>query len=165
MSDEPHIEDWAFLPVETVVHTPSEIREISGPGLLRRMALHSRDPDDRRWRALLTSLRAESSGARSKQGQAFLDAWSAAREVEPNLRRPAVGWSEDGLLQASWAFEDLPGRTFSLEIQPDGKLAWFFRDLASNKVVGSEEDVARLPDLAVAELTKSFVARRRGLRG
>jgi len=46
----------------------------------------------------------------------------------------------------AWAFDDLPDQELTIEVEPDGKLDWFFRDPQKNIKVGSERPVETLSD-------------------
>jgi hypothetical protein len=71
------------------------------------------------------------------------------------LRRPAIGLGHGKELGLSWSFADVPGKTFTLDILPDGRVEWFFRDLARGLVVGTEGDgEAAVPDAALDHLSE-----------
>ncbi len=61
------------------------------------------------------------------------------------LRFPSVGKDEDGIYHLTWAFTDMPHQTFAIEVLPDGRLEWFFRDREKDVTLGSEDPVRRLP--------------------
>lgn len=110
-----------------------------------------------RWFALLDMLEARvaEGSVSSAQWSTLLSIWDIARARQPSLRRPAVGVSEDGLLNASWSFIDTPGRVFSLEIHRDGTIDWFYRDTATDTSRGSED---ALPHELPAEAFELLVA-------
>lgn len=99
------------------------------------------DVDHARWFAFLDVLKARVAAGSvfPAQRSMLLSVWDRALALQPSLRRPAVGVSEDGLLRASWSFVDTPGRVFTLDIHRDGALEWFYRDAATNTSRGSEE--------------------------
>ena len=124
--------------------------------LPRPMAI---DVESARWFALLNTLEARVvAGSMSPvQRSTLLSIWDRARARQPSLRRPAVGVSDDGLLNASWSFIDMPGRVFSMEIQRDGAIDWFYRDAATDTSRGSEDELPNeLPAEALELLAAGF---------
>ncbi len=117
------------------------------------------DVESARWFAFLDTLEARVAKGTlsSAQRSTLLSIWDRARARLPSLRRPAVGVSSDGLLSASWSFSDMPGRVFSLEIQRDGTVDWFYRDAATETSRGSEDELPReLPEEALELLAAGF---------
>ena len=75
-----------------------------------------------------------------------------------DLLRPAVGIAE-GILQLSWAYDFIPGRTFTVEILHDGSVEWFFRSEARDICIGTEgHSVSALPPEALEYLRSTFYA-------
>lgn len=112
-----------------------------------------------RWFAFLDTLEARvaAGSVSSAQRSTLLSILDRARARQSSLRRPAVGVSSDGLLTASWSFIDTPGRVFSLEIQRDGAVDWFYRDAATDTSRGSEDELPHeLPEEALLLLTAGF---------
>lgn len=125
------------------------------------------DNESARWSAFLDMLEARvaAGSVTSAQRSMLLSIWNRACAMQPSLRRPAVGVSEDGLLNASWSFIDIPGRVFSLEIHPDGAVDWFFRDTATDTSRGSDDAPPHeLPAQAFEFLAAGFGASPRGSR-
>lgn len=92
-----------------------------------------------RWHAFLASLDSwVLDGALTEaQRDAFFSIWDAATTLSPTMRRPVID-VRDGLLGASWAFSDLPGHVFSLELGRNGEVDWFCGDSATRAGAGSE---------------------------
>jgi hypothetical protein len=133
----------------------------------RALRLHSLprpvaiDAESARWLAFLKRLsaRAAAGEVSGEQRATLLAIWDRALSRQPAMRRPAVGVSAEGVLLASWAFADIPGRTFTLEILRDGSLAWFFRDRTTGNVHGTSDEPERyLPDDALELLASNFAA-------
>jgi hypothetical protein len=117
------------------------------------------DLESARWFAFLDTLEARvvAGSVSSTQRSTLLSILDRARARQSSLRRPAVGVSSDGLLTASWSFIDMPGRVFSLEIQRDGAVDWFYRDAATDTSRGSEDELPHeLPEEALLLLTAGF---------
>lgn len=117
------------------------------------------DLESARWFAFLDTLevRVATGSVSSAQRSTLLAILDRARARQPSLRRPAVGVSSDGLLNASWSFIDTPGRVFSLEIQRDGAVDWFYRDAATDTSRGSDDELPHeLPEEALLLLTAGF---------
>jgi hypothetical protein len=117
------------------------------------------DLESARWFTFLETLevRVATGSVSSAQRSRLLSILDRARARQPSLRRPAVGVSSDGLLNASWSFIDMPGRVFSLEIQHDGAVDWFYRDAATNTSRGSEDELRHeLPEEALLLLAAGF---------
>lgn len=115
--------------------------------------------EDVQWRALIEKLAARVvNGSLTRlQRERFLAIWHEATRREPSLRRPAVGVSGDGHLQASWSFTDTPGRVFTIEIHPGGLVDWFFRDPSAGVLEGADDELsAALPAEAFAFLVSTF---------
>ena len=116
-------------------------------------------PEAVRWAQLLARLerRVEDSSLSPVQRERFLMVWREARSRSQTLRRPAVGVSVDGHLEAGWSFVDLPGRTFTIEIHRDGGVDWFFRDARTGAVEGAGDELPTgLPANAMELLVRSF---------
>ncbi|MCA9677589.1 MAG: hypothetical protein KC464_21380 [Myxococcales bacterium] len=111
---------------------------------------------DEGWQALLRTLdaRAAAGAACSAQRSQFTATWRRATTQAPSLLRPAVGYSSDGVLLASWSFAHLPGRVFTLDVLPDGSVEWFHQD--GSEIHGSEGPVPELPDEALERLARGF---------
>lgn len=119
------------------------------------------DEESARWQTFLESLaaRVASGETPAAQQRALLSLWETARARQPALRRPAVGFTDDGILQASWSYEDLPASTFTVDILPDGRIDWFYRDGIVTE--GSDEALEReLPAHALTWLADNFGVRR-----
>ena len=119
------------------------------------------DAEAARWHAYLTRLgQQEADGTISMaQRRAFLTLWERGLDRQPTLRRPTVGPSSAGHLQASWSYVDVPDRVFTIELHPDGSLEWFYRDRAQSLVLGTDDvPVAELPDEAIRLLAEGFPA-------
>jgi hypothetical protein len=117
------------------------------------------DSESERWFSFLDTLkaRAAAGSVTSAQQTALLAIWERALLRQPLLRRPAVGVSPDGLIQASWSFQEVPGRVFTLEIHRDGTLDWFYRDPAAGIVRGTDDEATtELPDEALQFLADGF---------
>jgi hypothetical protein len=95
-----------------------------------------------RWNALLLRLRDRTARGELTEAQhsAFHEIVTRAHSSTPWQRRPAVGLSVDHELHMSWAFEDLPGRSFTISILPDGRVDWFYRDANSGRVDGTADE-------------------------
>jgi hypothetical protein len=112
-----------------------------------------------RWQLFLGSLTARvvEGSVPAVQRDTLLSIWERARSRQPALRRPAVGFSTDGSLQASWSFKDSP-KTLTIEILRDGGVEWFFRDNMIGRTEGSGEEPEReLPDSAIELLSANFL--------
>jgi hypothetical protein len=112
-----------------------------------------RSGDERlRWIAYLASLddRVASGELTEAQGSRFLSTWRNARRAAPGLRRPSVGRTEDDRLHLSWAFADRPGVVFTVDIEPDGRIDWFYRNATEQSIDGTEDEPeADLPEKAL----------------
>ena len=120
-----------------------------------------------RWIGYLARLRQQAISAEitHAQRQAFLSLWQRASARVSRLRRPAVGLKQGQALGVSWSFADVPGKTFTVDILPDGRVEWFFRDLARGLVAGTEDDgEAAVPDEALEHLS-AFGAAKHSLAG
>jgi hypothetical protein len=140
-------------------------------GTARALRLHALpqpvaiDLESERWFSFLDTLKAREAAdsVTSAQRAALLALWERALLRQPSIRRPAVGVSADGLLQASWSFQNVPGRVFTLEIHRDGMLDWFYRDPAAGIVRGTDDEMTRdLPDEALQFLADGFGTSRTG---
>ncbi|MBL8942902.1 MAG: hypothetical protein JNK45_07140, partial [Myxococcales bacterium] len=112
-----------------------------------------------RWDALLHRLRDRTARGELTDAQhtAFLEIVRRAHSSTPSQRRPAVGLSVDHELQMSWAFDDLPGHSFTVSILPDGRVDWFYRDANSGRVDGTaDEPTHSLPGEAYDLLAAAF---------
>jgi hypothetical protein len=59
----------------------------------------------------------------------------------------------------SWAYVDLPGKAFTVEILPDGRIEWFFRNRDRAIVAGTlDEPEATVPDDAIEHLAVFSIA-------
>ena len=105
-----------------------------------------------RWAAYLASLdgRVAEGDITEAQHQRFLEIWKSARRQVPRLRRPVAGRSDPGRLTLSWAFVDVKGVTFTIDIERDGRVDWFYRSAADGQVSGTaDEPEDELPEEAV----------------
>lgn len=105
-----------------------------------------------RWAAYLASLdgRVAEGDITEAQHQRFLEIWKSARRQVPRLRRPVAGRSDQGRLTLSWAFVDVKGVTFTIDIERDGRVDWFYRNAADGQVSGTaDEPEDELPEEAV----------------
>jgi tetratricopeptide (TPR) repeat protein len=95
-----------------------------------------------RWMTYLASL--EERVARGEVTQAqhhcLLRTWRQARQHFPKLRRPTVGRTEEGRLYLSWAFAERPHVVLTVDIEPDGRVDWFYRDQLQQSVSGTEDE-------------------------
>lgn len=114
----------------------------------------ARSTEPERWLRYLLDLasRQASGQVTAAQRETVLNLWRRARTMFPALRRPAAGADEHGRLHLAWAFEDLPAQELTIEIEPDGKLDWFFRDPQQNIKAGSEHPVPMLTDTELRNL-------------
>lgn len=118
-------------------------------------ARFSSGDESERWIGYLARLRRQTIDAEITPAQrnTFLSLWQRASARISRLRRPAIGLGHGKELGLSWSFADVPGKTFTLDILPDGRVEWFFRDLARGLVVGTEGDgEAAVPDEALDHL-------------
>jgi len=119
------------------------------------------DRESERWFSFLEALvnRVAAGDVTAVQRDALVGTWDEARRRQPALRRPAVGSSKDGVLQVSWSFHEGPERVFTLDIDRDGGIEWFYRDAQTGLLRGSgDEPVRMLPDEALDLLTSGFSA-------
>lgn len=108
-----------------------------------------------RWLGYLAHLRQQAYDGVVTQIQRtrLLEVWTRAVGRFARLRFPAVGRGPDGQLDVSWAYVDLPGKAFTVEILPDGRIEWFFRNRDRAIVAGtSDEPDATVPDDAIEHL-------------
>lgn len=154
----------ALPPFKLAARVPAATRDLYS-STARMLKLHALprpvaiDAESARWRGYLTSLREQvTTGAVSELQRATLLAiLGRAQSRSPSVRRPAVGISSEGALQASWAFEDLPARAFTLEILRDGTIEWFYGDGTSGLTCGTgDEPEHDLPDDALELLVGAF---------
>lgn len=118
------------------------------------------DAQAARWQTFLDSLasRVASGAVPVAQRAALLSIWDRAQSRQPAIRRPAVGFSSEGTLEASWSFKDSP-HTFTLEIHRDGTCEWFFRDSNTGRISGTADTSEReLPAEAIELLATNFAA-------
>jgi len=65
-----------------------------------------------------------------------------------------VGRTEEGRLYLSWSFADRPHVVLTVDIEPDGRVDWFFRDSLQESISGTEEEPQdELPEEAIRKLT------------
>jgi tetratricopeptide (TPR) repeat protein len=108
--------------------------------------------EESRWEAYLASLNAlvTSGTMTTDQSRGLLLLWRRARARFARLRRPAAGRSDDGRLSLSWSFVDIKGVTFTIDIERDGRVDWFYRNAPLGKVRGTEDEPdAELPEEAL----------------
>jgi tetratricopeptide (TPR) repeat protein len=118
--------------------------------------------ESERWIGYLARLRRQTIDTEITPAQrnAFLSLWQRASTRLSRLRRPAIGLGHGQELGLSWSFADIPGKTFTVDILPDGRVEWFFRDLARGLVVGTEGDgEAAVPDEALDHLSELGAAK------
>lgn len=131
-------------------------------------ARFSSGDESERWIGYLARLRHQTINAEIPLAQrnAFLSLWRRASARISKLRRPAIGLGHGKELGLSWSFADAPGKTFTVDILPDGRVEWFFRDLARGLVVGTEDDgEAEVPDEALDHLSELEAANPSSVRG
>lgn len=123
--------------------------------------------ESERWIGYLAKLRRQAIDTEIPYAQrdAFLSLWRRANARIAELRRPAIGLGDDQKLGLSWSFADVPGKTFTADILPDGRVEWFFRDLAHGLVLGTEDDGEIVVPDAVLDYLSDFGAARRTLAG
>ena len=95
-----------------------------------------------RWSRYVASLeeRIARGEMTASQCQVFRRIWDRARDIFPKLRYPSVGCTSEGRLHLGWSFTDIPGITFTIDIERDGRIEWFFRNLNLSAVLGTDED-------------------------
>lgn len=72
------------------------------------------------------------------------------------VRRPSCSLKDD-LYFITWAFDDVPKKTFSFEVDERGGVFWFFRNRESGDVLGSNcEKASRVPPYAWSRLLRTF---------
>lgn len=77
----------------------------------------------------------------------------------PRMRLPSMGYGDDCEYHLSWAFEDRRYVTFSVEVNTDCSIEWFFRDRAKNITAGTDdgdEPQRYLPEVAKLHLFREF---------
>ena len=170
-STRPRVPETAVESTERVLTTAAEIYDATARALglhaLPRPVRVAIDLESERWSSFLDVLKARVSegSVTMAQRSTLLSIWECALRRQPSLRRPAVGVSLDGLLQASWSFADAPGRIFTLEIQRDGEVDWYYRDSATGISRGSDDVLtAELPADAYELLAAGFGSRPVGTR-
>jgi hypothetical protein len=160
----PATADVAISPNDAAARYDATARALGVQRLRKPVAI---DSESARWSAFLELLdaRVAAGSVTAAQRSALLRVWGVAHARRSSLRRPAVAVSEDGSLSASWSFVDLPGRVFSLQIHPDGAIDWFYRDVATDTVRGSEDALPHeLPVEALELLVVGFGATTSGSR-
>lgn len=91
------------------------------------------------------------------QREKFNQTWNLAISINPSLRKPAIGFTEEGILQVSWSFTDTPGRVFTLDIDQDGLIDWFYLDVDKGIIAGTEDTPDKtLSDYALQFLVENF---------
>lgn len=155
-------------PVPSSSSTADDSHVVVADGSTSSTAENPRPPSeasvaiDTQWTALLDKLatRVVNGSLVAVQHQQFLGIWYEAIRRAPRLRRPAVGLSGDGHLQASWSFTDVPGRAFTIEIDREGSVDWFFRDAEAGLLEGADDELpSHLPAQAFDLLVQAFQAR------
>jgi tetratricopeptide (TPR) repeat protein len=109
-----------------------------------------------RWIAYLATLErsVERGETRPEQKRCLVDTWSRIRQALPDIRRPAVGRTEEARVALSWSFADRPQVVLTIDIEPDGRVDWFYRDAERGVVRGTEEEPeAALPEEVIQLLT------------
>ncbi len=90
------------------------------------------------------------------QVDALRAVWRKARDAVSSVRRPVAGRSDDGGCYLSWSFADLPALLLTIDVDSDGRHAWFFRDADTGETEGTaDEPEPRLPD-RLFELLRRF---------
>jgi hypothetical protein len=123
---------------------PSSERELQRRELVEALDLEVLRAGDEtsRWVAHLAA-----SGD-SMPGRRFRDIWRRIRARFPEVRRPGVRCLE-GQIHLGWSFGDRPGETFTVDIMPDGRVEWFYRNAAKGLVAGTDEEPEEdLPEVA-----------------
>jgi hypothetical protein len=94
-----------------------------------------------RWVAYLASMDGlVADGLITKaQQQTFLKTWASIRRVFSTVRRPGIGRTDENRLYLNWSFAERPSVTFSVDICPDGRLDWFYREVTRNEIRGTED--------------------------
>ena len=131
-----------------------ELRETLAYSELLDHSKLTRKTEDERWLRYLLDLASRQALGQTTPAQraTVLTLWERARTMFPSLRRPAAGSDEHGRLHLAWAFEDLPDQEFTIEIEADGRLDWFFRDPHQNIKTGSDHPVPMLTDAELRNL-------------
>jgi hypothetical protein len=109
-----------------------------------------------RWIAYLASLgeRKIRGEVTATQERRFLETWRSARTAFPLLRHPSVTRTDDGRLHLGWSFADRPGVTLTIDVEPDGRIDWFYCNASDNRVCGTEDEPeSELPEEALNLLT------------
>lgn len=116
----------------------------------------SRAQESLRWLGYLASLdaRTEAGEITAPQRRTLLSTWRRARQLFPRLRRPSLGLTDEGQLHVSFTFADRPEASFTIDIDPDGRVDWFYRNVADGRVCGTEE----VPESELAEETLRLLA-------
>jgi tetratricopeptide (TPR) repeat protein len=143
---------------------PGPDEELLDEELLDKLgaARFSSGDESERWIGYLAKLRRQALDTEitHAQRQAFLSLWKRASARISRLRRPAIGRGHDQSLGLSWSFADVPGKTFTVDILPDGRVEWFFRDLARGLAAGTEGDgETAVPDAALEHLSEFGAAK------
>lgn len=138
--------------LEDPVPTPERIARRQA--LVARLDLEAlRGGDEQsRWIAYLASLdvRVVRGELTDVQRCKLLWIWRRAQQACQTVRRPCIGHNEDGQVHLSWGFTDRPGITFTIDIEPDGRVDWFYRNVADARIEGTKEEPEDdLPDEAL----------------
>jgi hypothetical protein len=85
----------------------------------------------------------------------LLGLWQRAQQAFPSVRCLALGRMEDGQLYLSWSFIESPHLIFTVDIEPDGRIDWFYRNVAEGHIFSTSDDPqAELPEEALQLLAR-----------
>ena len=87
-----------------------------------------------------------------KQVLKVREIWQRATSIIPALRPPTAILTDEGRYVLSWNFDDLRGVTLEVTVHRDGLVEWFFRDLATNLLEGSDDAESELSAEALTHL-------------
>jgi hypothetical protein len=154
MSFEAHFEP----PTSYAVAEQEEVRHLGNPGsyaayderpVLRTLPkLHARPvnrlvqqhatPPTAGFDSYLATLDTPAIGIQPAHAGAVRGLWRDLMErVGPDLRVPAAMPGGDLGFHLSWSYAAL---YVSIEVAPDGRMEWFFKDIATGEVRGSDDD-------------------------
>lgn len=112
-----------------------------------------------RWLSYLAKLHTPEIGLAERHAGAVRALWQELVDrVGPELRTPAAGPGGDLGFHLAWSYPDV---YVSVEVAPDGRIEWFFKDLQTGEKAGSgdEEELTSPPEPLVRILTARCLRR------
>ena len=80
--------------------------------------------------------------------------WARAKQQFPNLRFPWVTIVDENV-HMSWTFKDIRPDSFTIDINTNGMVEWFYSGPLSTTAVGTEDEhELEVPDRALAYLAR-----------